>query len=85
MPHRGLELTSLPPVDQVAQWFLSLVYANIPLPYQPVSGKQSPKTDRNLEVCRLYSLGWHVPELATHFGISTQRVYQILKNSSKGK
>jgi hypothetical protein len=83
MPRRRFNGISLPSIADAVQYILSLVYADTPLPSQPISGKEPPKTDRNLEVSRLYSLGWSVPKLAEHFAISTQRVYQILRNVPK--
>lgn len=85
VPHSGLGFPSVPSLEEAVQRILSLVYAHTPLPSQPISGREPPKTERNLEVARLYSLGVSVPELAKHFGISVQRVYQILKSTPKHK
>lgn len=55
------------------------LYAGISRPDKAITGKSQPKTERNNEVKRLYSIGWKVPDIAKYFGVSIPRVYQILK------
>jgi Helix-turn-helix domain of resolvase len=83
MPHRGLYITSLLALEAAIQRLLRVLYENQTLSDQPHSGKTPPKIDRNVEVKRLYTQGWSAPDLAKYFDISTQRIYQILKDTPK--
>ena len=45
--------------------------------------KDTTQTDRNQEIRRRYAEGESVPSLALAFGISQQRVHQILQGKRK--
>lgn len=79
MLHTGFQNTSLPEVSEAVHHLIWLLYQNLNLPQQPLSGKTPSKGERNEEICRLYQQGITVPELAKQFGISKPRIYEILK------
>jgi Mor family transcriptional regulator len=58
---------------------IQILYLNRPVPSIPKSHKTPRKIDRNTELRQLYADGVSVPELAVRYGISQQRVHQILK------
>jgi Mor family transcriptional regulator len=56
------------------------MYRGFSLPQAPVSNL---KRERNAEIRDRYAAGMSVPELARRFGISEQRVHQILRGRRK--
>lgn len=36
------------------------------------------KSDRNVELCKLYGEGWNADKLAKRYGITKARVYKII-------
>ena len=77
--HTGLLVRPLPSLQDAVLGLIERLYAGIVPPDKPITGKSEPKTERNNEVKRLYSIGWKVPDIAKYFGVSVPRVYQILK------
>jgi len=77
--HTGLLVRPLPSLQEAVLSLIERLYAGIVRPDGPITGKSQPKTERNNEVKRLYSIGWKVPAIATYFGVSIPRVYQILR------
>ena len=57
---------------------LRRLYKDLPLPTAPQSDKTAAKIGRNAAIHAQYASGIPVPEIAKVFGISEQRVYQIL-------
>ena len=62
---------------------LELLYQNIPLPVTPQTDGTKPKPKRNAEIRARYATGETVPELANAYGISEQRIHQILRGKRK--
>ena len=81
MLHTGLLVRPLPSLQDAVLRLIERLYAGISRPDEPITGKSKPKTERNNEVKRLYSIGWKVPDIAQYFGVSVPRVYQILRMS----
>ena len=78
MPPRGLDHTAVPQLAEAIEVLLAILYS--PEYYIPApASDNAPKTERNEELCMLYTQGWSAPGLAVKFGISKARVYQILK------
>ena len=78
MPPRGLDHTAVPQLAEAIEVLLAILYS--PEYYIPAPASDNgPKTERNEELCMLYTQGWSVPTLVAKFGISKARVYQILK------
>src|SRR5712691_9057068 len=75
---RGFQhLANLTPV-QAPRRAIAWLYDGIPLPevFQP--DQTQPKTLRNAEIRQRYAAGESMPALAAEYGISKQRVHQIL-------
>ena len=62
---------------------ISIAYYGRALPTSPVSNGTPKKGDRNAEIRARYQQGETVATLATVFGISEQRVAQILRGQRK--
>lgn len=77
----GLIVRPLPSLHDAVLSLTERLYAGTSRPDESVTGKSQPKTERNNEVKRLYSIGWKVPDIAKYFGVSIPRVYQILRMS----
>jgi hypothetical protein len=58
---------------------LDRLYAGIPLPEKPITLKHIAKADRNAEIRARYAAGEIPEELAVEFGISHQRIHQIIR------
>jgi DNA-binding NarL/FixJ family response regulator len=61
--------------------FVYLLYRHQPLPPTPKSNTK--KTKRNAEIQALHAQGMSIPELARKFGVSEQRIHQILRGRRK--
>lgn len=66
-------------VSAAVQHLLSVLYKDKSLPLTPPTGKTPKKTTRNTEIRVKYAAGVSVPQLASEYGISAERIYQILK------
>ncbi|MEW6578935.1 MAG: sigma factor-like helix-turn-helix DNA-binding protein [Chloroflexota bacterium] len=77
---RPLWGTTLYTIEQATSRVLQQMYRGFSLPQAPVSNL---KRERNAEIRDRYAAGMSVPELARRFGISEQRVHQILRGRRK--
>jgi len=66
-------------LENAVSRILELLYQDIPLHPTPQTDGAKPKSERNTEIHARYASGETVPELAETYGISQQRVHQILK------
>jgi Mor family transcriptional regulator len=78
MPHRGFQVTSVHSFDEAVQRIITLLYQELPSA-KPHYFKNTKQTSRNEELCKRYTAGESVPALARAYGISEQRVHQILQ------
>ncbi len=62
---------------------VSRLYINLPVPTTPQSQATPKQVNRNAEIRDRYQTGTSVPDLAGEYGISTKRVYQILRGKRK--
>lgn len=76
--HTGLDLTSV----HITEWAYILLarrlYDFSPPPETPVNNAIPKKIGRNEEICQRYEAGETMAELAKVYGISEQRVHQII-------
>jgi len=79
MAPTGFGDSSLPSLPDTIQRVLTRLYAGIALPSQPLSDKHKSKTERNAEICAKYKAGETLEKIAEAFGISLQRVHQIVQ------
>ena len=83
VPHRGFKATSFPKALYAMSFAISITYYGRFLPTSPVSDGTPKKCDRNAAIRARYQQGETVATLATVFGISEQRVAQILRGQRK--
>jgi Mor family transcriptional regulator len=62
---------------------ISISYRGLTLPQSPVSNGTSPKCARNAEIRARHQRGETIATLAEVFGITEQRVWQILNDRRK--
>ena len=79
-PLGGIACHSL---ETATQLFLRLLYFNKPIPQKPVSDRTPRKLSRNEQIRQRYADGETIPQLAQAFGISNQRVHQIIHGKRK--
>jgi Mor family transcriptional regulator len=80
MPHRGYHDTSVfEQLRYAARRMMAELYAGMFLPPPLVSKRTPKKHARNAEIRARYGQGETVGELAAVFGISEQRVSQIMR------
>ena len=84
MPHRGLFDTSVfQQLRYAARRMMVELYPGIVLPLHPVSKVTPQKHVRNAEIRARHRAGESLSTLAEVFGISEQRVYQIVQRRRK--
>jgi hypothetical protein len=83
MPHRGFQATSFPRAVFAMAFAVSIAYYGRFLPTAPVSDGTPKKCGRNAEIRARHQQGESVATLADVFGISEQRVSQILRGQRK--
>jgi len=74
MPHRSLEVASVIPINHAIDVILNLLYSEPP----KESHRNNALTKRNSEIRRLHSEGHSIVGLAEKYGISSQRIHQII-------
>ena len=80
MPHRGLVVISLRSFEIADVRIAALLYVELPLPPEPVSDKTPTKAEQNRQIRQRFANGETVQHLAQVYGISEQRVHQILQD-----
>ena len=70
-------------VEAAVELLLYRLYLNIPVPPEPITGKTPRKELRNEAIKELYASGVSVPDIARDFGISNNRVYQIIRGLNR--
>jgi hypothetical protein len=70
-------------VDYAINTIIKRLYTHKPLSSTPVTGKTPRQAERNAEILRRKENGETVPDLAKAYGISEQRIHQILRGKRK--
>jgi hypothetical protein len=85
MPHRGFDLTSIYnfEIDKAVGWILSILYRDTEQPGTPLSDKTPTKAQRNDEIRSRFKAGETIAELSAAYGISKQRIHQIVYSKRK--
>lgn len=83
MPHRGLEIPSFPKLLFAMVFATAISYYGQVLPQAPISNSTPAKCARNAEIRARYKQGESGTTLAEVFGISEQRVWQIVQGRRK--
>jgi len=81
MPHRGLRTTSFPKVLFAVNFVTAIAYQGRILPSHPVTDGTTAKHMRNEEIRHRHRRGESLASLAEVFGISEQRVSQIVRGT----
>jgi hypothetical protein len=69
--------------EEAVFFLVNRLYPGSPTPPPPQSPSTPKKVDRNAEIRARYAAGMSVPDLAKEYGISKNRVYQILRGKRK--
>ncbi len=83
MPHRGIQGRSFPQVLFAVSFAMAISYRGLILPQFPVSDGTLPKCKRNAEIRARHQQGESIATLAGVYGISEQRIWQILNDRRK--
>jgi hypothetical protein len=70
-------------LEEAISSLVNRLYGDLPLPTSPKSQATPKQVKRNAEIRTRYAQGTSVPDLAREYGISTKRVYQILRRKRK--
>lgn len=81
MPHRDLHTRGFHSLDVAFDYGIKVVYWGNHLPEAPVSDGTMLQYERNLRIRAAYAAGAAVPDLVREHQISSQRVYQILRDN----
>lgn len=73
-------VTGLHTLEDAVHAIITRLYAGFSIPDKPVSDKQVAKTERNEQIRKRFERGEGVSALAREYGLSPQRVYQIVHN-----
>ena len=82
-PIGGIRGRSFPQVLFAVAFATAISYRGLELPQFPVSDSISPKCKRNAEICARHQKGESIVTLAEAFGITEQRIWQILNDRRK--
>jgi len=69
--------------EEAVSALVNRLYPGSSTPQSPQSQSTPKKVDRNAEIRAWYAAGMSVPDLAREYGISKNRVYQILRGKRK--
>jgi Mor family transcriptional regulator len=83
VPHRGMRGRSFPQVLFAVAFAMAISYRGLELPHFPVSDGTSLKCKRNAEIRTRHKNGESIATLAEVFGISEQRIWQIIYSRRK--
>ncbi len=83
MLHTGLWLSSAHDVDAAVIRFLHMLYADQQETTFPINNKTPKESSRNVEIIAAYEVGTSLGELAERYGITKQRVHQIVNRRRK--
>jgi len=73
----------LPSLNTAVGWLLEHLYDGIGLPQKPVTEKHISKAERNQQICSRYALGDRLEAIADDYGVSVQRISQLLRRWCK--
>ncbi|MCL4250315.1 MAG: hypothetical protein KJ065_19350 [Anaerolineae bacterium] len=79
----GLWLSSVHDVDAAVMRFIHILYADRPETTFPINNKTPKESSRNAEIIAAYEAGTSLGDLAAHYGITKQRVHQIVNRRRK--
>ncbi|MEO1644275.1 MAG: sigma factor-like helix-turn-helix DNA-binding protein [Chloroflexota bacterium] len=82
MLHTGFDTIAVQRLHEYCKYLVSLHYKHQEPAEQPVTDGTPAKTSRNRLIYERYRAGESLSELATVFGVSSQRIHQIVKQSN---
>ena len=74
----GVRTAPLPSLNAAAYRLLDRLYWGSPLSQKPITEKHIPKEERNDLICARYAEGETLESIGAAFGLSVQRVHQIV-------
>ena len=81
MPPRGYDTLANLTLSQAASRLLGWLYDGIPLPEVLQPNQTQPKLARNAEIRKRYAVGETLISIGNAYGISKQRVHEIVTGS----
>ena len=78
MTPTGVRTVPLPSLNIAANRVLERLYWGIPVPQKPITEKHIPREQRNHLICERFATGETLESISTAFGLSAQRVHQII-------
>ena len=75
--------TGLHSLESAIQKILTRLYAGFSFPEKPINLSHVKKSERNAQIRARYANGEALSDLAREFGLSPQRVYQIVHRKRK--
>jgi Mor family transcriptional regulator len=76
-------VTGLHSLEAAIQTILTRLYAGFSFPAQPIARKSPKKTERNAQIRKRFAAGEGISDLGREFGLTPQRVYQIVHRRRK--
>jgi hypothetical protein len=70
-------------LENAVSHLVNQLYHGLPIPASPQPQATPKQVARNAEIRAKYKAGTSVPDLAKRFGISKNRIYQILRGKRK--
>jgi hypothetical protein len=81
VPHRGFDIRSVHAYDYATGNLIIVHYNCVPPSPIAISGRTPTKTDSNRRVREQYAAGYALFELTRDFGITEQRIHQIVNGA----
>ena len=78
----GFRVTSCATPLQASAMFIYRLYQGTEAPVIPCTSRVPSDDVRNVEICRQYANGEPISDIACTFGISVQRIHQIIRKLS---
>jgi hypothetical protein len=75
----GVGAPPVPSLKSAVEWLLERLYEGLPLLEKPVTDKHISRHERNRLICQRYAASETLESIAQDFGISVQRVHQLIQ------
>jgi hypothetical protein len=83
MSLRSVGAGPLPSLNAAAYRLLERLYWGILLPQMPITEKHISKDERSQQICSRYALGDRLEAIGDDYGVSVQRISQLIRRWCK--